>query len=157
VGYEGQPIRQPYPRGGYGSGVGELISNWQGPNLFAERGGTLYFVDANATWQVRPDLSLSAEVLWAKTLNWEDPNSWCGAQALINFNVTDQLAVYGRVSFLNDPHWLVTGARQRVYESSWGVTYRIYDKFEWRAEYRHDHSTAFGDVNSASIDMTIGF
>jgi hypothetical protein len=159
VGYEGMPLRQPYPRGSYGSsgGAGDLIANWQGPNMVAERGGTLYFFDANATWHIRRDLALSGEVLSAKTFNWEDPNSWAGASVLLNFDITDQLGVYGRLSYLDDNDWLTTGAPQRVYEQSCGASYRITDKLELRAEYRHDQSTVSGNVHSVSVHLTFGF
>jgi len=152
----GEEIEPPYPRGGYGSASG-VIGNWQGPFLRAERRGTLYFTDASATWSARPDLRLSGEVLLGTTGSRGERFGWWGALAMVEFDVTDRLHVYGRTSYLEDDDWLITGFYQRRYEVSLGGGYDIFDGVEVRLEYRHDWSDSQPDVHMVSSHLSFTF
>ncbi len=153
--YEGRPLRAPFKGGEYGSS--DVVENWQGPNLYAERGGTLYFMDAKAIWQPRPDLMLAAEYLVGSTSVSEASWGWWGAMALAHFDITDRLGVFARFSYLDDRDWLVSGEYQRLHEISGGVGYRINKYIEVRGEYRHDHGTVTGDSNSVSVHLAMGY
>ncbi len=154
--YEGAPIRHPYPQGGYG-GSAAAIENWQGPNLYADRGGTLYFTDANVAWRPRNDLMLGAEGLLATTGTDEGHVGWSGAMLTADFKVTDKFHLFGRASYLNDDDWLVYGVFQKMYEYSVGAGYQLFDKVELRGEYRHDHGSVTGNSDTFSIHITAGF
>jgi hypothetical protein len=155
--YGGQSIRHPYSEGSYGGGLGKIISNWQGPNLTAERASTLYFLNANIVWQPQPDLSLSCEYILGTTHASTGQWGWEGLMGLVQYNLTDRWGLFGRASYLDDGNWLITGQFQHLYELSAGVSYHILDKLEIRGEYRHDHSTAWGAANSVSIHLTVGW
>ncbi len=153
----GKALHPPYEGGAYGSSIANVLSNWQGPNLSANRGGTLYFVDANIVWRPADDLTLSAEYLLATTPTSGGTFGWSGAMLLANYDLTDHWSLFGRASYLDDHDWLVTGTFQDIYEVSGGVSYRFTDKIELRAEYRHDSSNAAGNLDTVSIDFTAGF
>ncbi len=126
----GKPIRHPYPQGGYGTGDNDddgaygnvtAIENWQGPNLFANRGGTLYFTDANVSWQPRTDLSLGAEGLLGTSGTSLGRWGWSGAMLTADFNLTDRLSLFARTSFLHDSDWLIYGKFEDLCEYSTGA------------------------------------
>ncbi len=154
--YGGRSIRPPFNGDSYGSSAG-TIENWQGPNLEAERGGTLYFFEAKASWQVRRDLNLAGEYLIGSTSTSKGRWGWSGVMALATFDLTDRASLFARWSYLDDSNWLITGEFQRVQEVSGGIGYRITPKVEVRGEYRHDHSNVTGDTNSVSIHLAMGF
>lgn len=137
--------------------VNVVTGNWLGPKMDAQRGGTLYFVDANATWMPRPDLTLAAEGLMGTTGTGDGRVGWAGALVFANFDITDHWRVFGRWSFLDDFSGLVTGTVQHRHELSGGFAYRIYQQIELRAEYRHDFSAAAGDLDSVSVHLSFGY
>jgi len=157
--FGGQPLRHPYPQGGYGDseyGDANAIENWQGPNLYAERGGTLYFTDANILWRPRNDLSLGAEFLLGTTDASSGRWGWSGVMFAGNFSVTDHISVFARASFINDADWLIYGMFQNITEGNVGISYRFNDHLEIRGEYRHDHGSESGDTDSFSIHLAVG-
>src|SRR3989440_8201178 len=111
--YGGKPLRHPFPNEAYGYDGAAVVENWQGPNLVAERGGTLYFVDANATWRPRRDLTLALEYLLGRTGTSEGPWGWHGWMALIDYDLTDHTHLFARWSALDDSDWLITGIFQK--------------------------------------------
>jgi hypothetical protein len=156
--YGGEELRMPYKGGVYGedSPTG-VIGNWQGPHLVAERGGTLYFLDAKAIWHPYNDLTLSAEYLMGTSRTHLGRWGWAGMMGLANYDLTDHWSLFGRVSYLDDNNWLITGAFHRLYEFSGGIGYRFNDRLEVRGEYRHDYSNKLGDADTVSIHLTAGF
>jgi hypothetical protein len=155
--YEGEPLRHPYPQGGYGGGAIAAIENWQGPNLVAARGGTLFFSDANIIWHPHTDLTIAAEGLVGTTGTDEGRDSWWGAMLTGEFNVTDRLWLFGRYSYLDDGAWLIYGQFQKLYEVSAGAGYHLFDKVEVRVEYRHDRGSVTGNSDTLSIHIMAGF
>jgi hypothetical protein len=153
----GRPLDPPYPLEGYGEHPEEVIANWQGPHLMAEQAGTLYFVDANATWRVFPDLTLAGEFLLGTTNSSSGTWGWHGWMGLARFDVTDHLHAFGRFCYLDDPDWLITGFFQTRREVSCGFGYEILDDVEIRGEYRHDFSNAYDDVDTLSIHLTLTY
>lgn len=155
--FGGKPLRPPYESGGYGDSASAILGNWQGPNLTAERGGTLYFVEAKATWQPRRDLTFAAEYLMGSTSTSKGHWGWAGFLVQGNFDITDRWNVFARYSYLDDTNWLITGTFQKISEVSAGMGYRITDHIEVRAEYRHDHSDVTGNLDTVSFHLSIGF
>jgi hypothetical protein len=139
------------------SGYDYAVSNWTGPNLQANHGGMLQFLDANVTWQARPDLLLAAEGL----LSTDGPSAgriaWGGLLILANYDITDRWRVFSRWSFLNDAQGIVTGLEGRYYELSAGIGYQVIRGMELRGEYRHDFISIGGDVDSVSVHLTFAF
>ncbi|HEY8748006.1 MAG TPA: outer membrane beta-barrel protein [Tepidisphaeraceae bacterium] len=131
--------------------------NWWGPSLDAVNGGSLYFFDFKAIWRPIPELTLCGEYLFANNFSSKGRFEWDGVMLLANYDVNDRFRVFGRWSFLNDPHWIVTGIFQRRHEISAGVTYQFYRDIETRAEYRHDFSSAAPDQDIFSINLSFGF
>lgn len=164
--YGGRPIHHPYPHGGYGStydeedehyGNATALENWQGPNLFAERGGTLYFTDANVSWRPRNDLTLGAEFLLGTSGTSLGRWGWSGFMLTADFNVTDRLALFARYSYIDDADWLLYGKFEKIWEASAGASYHLTDHLEFRGEYRHDRGTESGSMDSVSVHVTVGF
>lgn len=139
----------------YGSSA-VTAGNWLGPDLEARRGGTLYFLDAKATWLARPDLTLAAEALYGTTGSSSGRASWGGLLLLANYDLTDRWRVFGRWSFLNDADGLVTGTIQRRHELSTGVGFQVIRNVEIRGEYRHDFSNTDDDVDTVSVHLSFG-
>ena len=153
----GHALQYAYNDNGYGENAANLIANWQGPNINADRGGTLYFLNANAVWRPRNDLTLSAEYVMGTTGTRLGRVGWAGFMGLVNYDLTDHWALFGRVTYLDDNDGLLTGSNQRVYETSGGVSYAFTDKLEMRGEYRHDSSNINGNADTVSIHLTAGF
>lgn len=153
----GEPLRPPYPSGGYGASPGAAALNWQGPNLVAERKGTLYFLDLNTVWKPRPDLTVSAEYLLGTTGTSGRRTGWQGWMLLGDYDVTDRLHLFARWSNLDDKDWIITGIFQRRQEVSLGAGYWLIDGVEVRAEYRHDSSNATTDVDMVSFHITFTY
>ena len=81
VGYEGRHIQQPFARayGGSDGDVGaSVVENWEGPNLYAERGATLLFADGSCIIRPTPDLTLTGECLVGTTGTDDDRFGWAG-------------------------------------------------------------------------------
>lgn len=116
----GQHLRSPYDRDGYGDSATTIFSNWQGPDLSGNRGGTLYFLEAKASWQATTDLTLSTEYLLGTTGSSNTRYGWYGCMVLANYDITDRLHVFARFSYLYDSDWLITGEFQHLYEASGG-------------------------------------
>ena len=154
--FSGRPIHSPYPRDAYGND-NSPIGNWQGPNLDALSGGTMYLVELTANWQIRPDLRLSAECLQESTHGSTGSFGWFGFMTQADYDLTDRLHFFGRWSYLNDANWLVTGTTQRAQELSGGAGYRILDGLEVRGEYRHDLSNVTHGVDSVSVHLTFTY
>lgn len=152
----GTHLESPYMSSGYGDSATAIFGNWQGPNLVAKRGGTLYFLDAKAIVHASADLTLSVEYLLGTTDSTRRPYGWYGCMALANYDVTDRLHVFGRFSYLYDSDWLITGEFQHMYEASGGVGYQLYKDVELRGEYRHDFSNVTGSMDSFSIHLSFG-
>ena len=124
--FGGRPIHSPYPRGDYGDDYSvSPVANWQGPNLFAESGGTMYFVEVKAAWQIRPDLRLSAEFLQEHTRTSSGSWGWYGFLAQADYDLTDRLHCFARWSYLDDHNWLVTGVFQRRKKRAEGSAMRF--------------------------------
>ena len=155
--FGGEPLHSPYNQGAYGTAPDSVVENWQGPNLFAQRDGTLYFVEAKAVWRMFPDLTLSTEYLRGTTWSSIGQCGWEGWMALVDYDITNRLHVYGRFSYLNDPDWLITGFFQTARETSAGFGYDIVDNVEFRAEYRHDFSNANPDIDIVSVHLTFTY
>ena len=154
--HDGRPIHSPYPRGDYGDS-NSPIANWQGPNLVGGSGGTMCFVDAKAIWQVRPDLRFSTEFLEESTSTSHGSWGWFGFLVQADYDVNDRLHFFARWSYLDDADWLVTGVFQRAQEVSGGAGYLIADGLELRGEFRHDMSSATGNVDGVSIHLTFTY
>jgi hypothetical protein len=152
--YGGEPIHHPYEHA-YGGDSGTAALNWQGPNLSAERKGTLYFFETTAVWEVLSDLTLSAEFLVGTTNTQGKSQDWWGVAAQADYNLTRNLHAFGRYSYIDDHRWLITGFFQRRQEFSAGAGYRFLGHFEVRAEYRHDWSDSQEDVDSVSVHITL--
>jgi hypothetical protein len=161
VGYEGRHIQQPFDRAYSGDSDGDpgasVVENWEGPNLYAERGATLYFADGSCIIRPTPDLTLTGECMVGTTGTDDDRFGWAGFMLMANYDVTDQLHVYGRWSYLNDSDMLITGTEQRCTELSAGAGYQIFDAWELRGEYRHDFSNATPDFDTVSVDLTFTY
>ncbi len=133
------------------------LGNWTGPNLDADRGGTLYFLDGTATWLPRPDLTLAAEGLLAANGPSAGRLAWWGALVLANYDITDRWRLFARWSFLNDIDGLVSGLAQRRHELSVGVGFEVIRGMELRGEYRHDFSNADGNLDTVSAHLTFAY
>ena len=160
VGYEGRHIQQPFARayGGSDGDVGaSVVENWEGPNLYAERGATLLFADGSCIIRPTPDLTLTGECLVGTTGTDDDRFGWAGFMLMANYDLTDQLQVYGQWSYLNDSDMLITGAEQRCQELSVGAGYKVFEGWELRGEYRHDFSNATPDFDTVSADLTFTY
>ena len=155
--FGGKSLHTPYPQYTYGEGGGAVASNWGGPNLYATRAGTLYFLDANAVFRPGPDLTLSAEYLMGTTGSMGRRDGWAGWMILADYSITDRLHAYGRWSYLDDHDWLITGIFQRHQEVSVGAGYRLPSGAEIRAELRYDYSNAVPDVTAVSVHVTFPF
>ena len=154
----GHSIQSPYAAGDYGDGGSNtLIANWQGPNLRAQAGGTLYFVEAKANWQATQDLQLAAGFLQGTTGTKLGRWGWFGFMIEADYNLTDRWRLFGQFSFLDDTNWLITGTFQRVYEYSIGTGYDICKGVEVRGEYRHDESNATGNSDTVSIHLALTY
>lgn len=153
---KGEPLRSPYDSGGYEDSATSIFGNWQGPKLFGRRGDTLYFLDARVTLHPTSDLTLSAEYLLGTTSSYERSYGWYGCMALANYDVTDRLHAFARLSYLYDSDWLITGEFQHMYEASGGIGYEIYKDLEFRGEYRHDFSNVSGCMDSFSLHLSFG-
>src|SRR5207253_1430072 len=153
----GEPLRHPFPAGAYGYDGAAVVENWQGPNLTAERGSTLYFLEAKATWQPRADLFLAAEYLLGTTGTSYGRWGWHGFAFLADYSVNARMHVFGRWSALDDSDWLITGIFMKAQELSCGIGYEIADGVEIRAEYRHDFSNVTPDFDSVSIHLAMSF
>jgi hypothetical protein len=140
----------------YSSSSDVVVGNWLGPDFEARRGGTLYFLDAKATWMPTPDFTLAAEGLFGTTGSSDGRASWGGVLLLATYDITDRWRAFGRWSFLNDAQGLVTGAAQRRHELSAGVRYQIVRNAELRAEYRHDFSDETDGIDSVSVHLSFG-
>jgi hypothetical protein len=157
VPFGGRALRTPFPQDTYGEGGGAVAENWDGPNLYATRAGTLYFVDANVVYRPGPDLTLAFEYLTGSTGTMGERDEWSGWMALVDYSITDRLHAYARWSYLDDHDWLITGIFQRHQEVSIGAGYRLSSGVEVRAEYRYDYSNAVADVNTVSVHVTFPF
>jgi hypothetical protein len=155
--YGGRDLRAPYDDDSYGENGDHVVDNWQGPVLYAQRGGTLYFVEGTASWQPIPELTLAAEYLFARTSVSYDDFGWQGWMVLADYHFTDHVHVFARYSALNDSDWLMTEVFQKCSEASCGVGYAPFDDVELRAEYRHDFSNVTPDFDSVSIHLTFAF
>ena len=154
----GRPLRYPFEGGSYGADpAAAVVENWQGPHLTAEAGGTLYFTEVAASVHVTPDLTLSAEYLYATSGTHLGRWGWQGFLVTADDQVTDELHVFGMWSFLDDSDWLVTGIFQTCQELSCGFGYQIYDGVELRCEYRHDFSNVTDDFDSVSAHLTFTY
>jgi hypothetical protein len=153
----GEPLDPPYPMGSYGEDPAAVIGNWQGPNFVAERAGTLYYVQAAATWYPSNDLTLGAEFLLGTTRHGGERFGWNGFTFLGVYDITDRLHFFARFSYLSDPDWLVTGFFQTRREVSCGFGYFAWESIELRGEYRHDFSNAFPDVDTWSIHLAFTY
>ncbi|HXE51628.1 MAG TPA: outer membrane beta-barrel protein [Tepidisphaeraceae bacterium] len=133
------------------------VGNWVGPRLSADSSGTLYFVDARATWLPRPDLTLAAEGLLAMNGPSAGHVAWGGLLALVNYDITDRWRAFGRWSFLNDARGIVTGVAGRQHELSAGIGFEVVRGLELRGEYRHDFNSTSGDFDSLSAHLTFAY
>jgi hypothetical protein len=134
-----------------------ILQNWNGPDLHADRGGTLYFVDAKVNWLASPDLTLAAEGLLATDGPSAGTLGWGGAMLLANYDLTDRWRLFARWSFLDDLQGIVTGVAQHRYEISGGAAVEIYRGWELRGEYRHDFSDQTGDLDALSAHLTFSY
>lgn len=155
--FGGRPLPSPYPRDAYGSDSAAVVENWQGPNLTADRGGTLYFFDAKASWRMCLDFTVSAEYLVGTSGTSLGRWGWQGWMLLGDYDITDRVHVFGRWSYLDDSDWLVTGIFQRRQELSCGLGYQVCDGIEIRGEYRHDFSNATAGLDTVSVHLTFTF
>ncbi len=133
------------------------LANWTGPNLEADRGGTLYFLDGTATWLPRPDLTIAAEGLLAAGGPSAGRLAWWGVLVLGNYDITDRWRLFARWSFLNDIDGMVSGIVQRRHEISAGVSFQLIRRTELRGEYRHDFSDADGNLDTVSVHLTFAY
>lgn len=133
------------------------LANWTGPDLEADRGGTLYFLDGTATWLPRPDLTLAAEGLLAAGGPSAGRLAWWGVLVLGNYDITDRWRLFARWSFLNDIDGMVSGIVQRRHEISAGVGFQVIRGTELRGEYRHDFSDADGNLDTVSVHLTFAY
>lgn len=133
------------------------LANWTGPNLEADRGGTLYFLDGTATWLPRPDLTLAAEGLLAASGPSAGQLAWWGFLVLGNYDLTDRWRLFARWSFLNDINGIVSGLVQRRHELSGGVGFQVIRGTELRGEYRHDFSNADGNLDTVSVHLNFAY
>lgn len=159
--YGGRRMLQPFPRA-YGGdseddAAAAVVENWEGPNFYAERGGTLYFIDGSCILRPTPDLTLAAEALFGTTRRHNVAYGWSGFLLMANYDLTDQLHVYGRWSWLDDSDWLVTGIIQRCQEMSVGAGYKLLEGLELRGEYRHDFSNALSGFDTVSLHLTFTY
>jgi hypothetical protein len=150
-------LRPPFPEGSYAEDGTGVVENWQGPYLYADRGSTLYFMEAKAVWKPRNDLTLSAEYLLGTTGTSYGRWGWRGWMVLADYSITDRMHVWGRYSALDDSDWLITGLFMKASEVSCGVGYEIFRDVEVRVEYRHDFSNVTPDFDSVSVHLTAAF
>jgi hypothetical protein len=155
--FGGKELRSPYPKGGYGGNGGEVVENWQGPNLTAESGSTLYFTELAATWRIRPDLTLSGEYLLGTTGTSYGYWGWSGVMVMADYSINDRTHVWGRYSWLDDSDWLITGIFQTCQEVDCGIGWEIVRDVELRFEYRHDFSNFTPDFDSISAHLLMSF
>lgn len=133
-----------------------MADNWEGPELYATTGGTLYFWDARLQWIPRPDWTLQAEGLLATTGQTGGDLAWSGAMLLANYDITDRWRAFAMGSYLNDVSGFVTGVAQNAFEVSGGVGFEFLPGAEVRAEYRHDFAPS-GDIDSESVQLTLSY
>lgn len=141
----------------YGSSLVELTNAWWGPNFKSASKGRLYFLDLQAQWKPRIDLTLVGEFLLASSNANSENQFWDGVMFLANYDIDDHLRVFGQYSFLNDADGEVTGLDQQLQEISAGVGYRVNQHLEFRVEYRHDFSSETDDVDSVSMHASFGY
>ncbi len=153
----GRPLTPPFPQGAYGADPGAAAENWMGPNLAAQSGSTVRFVEPMLVWRPRADLAISAEYVFATTGTRRGAWGWNGWMTQIDYEVTDRLHSYARFSNLDDSDWIITGIFQVRREVSVGLGYHIFDDLEIRGELRHDFSDVTPDFNAASIHLTARF
>lgn len=134
-----------------------ILENWNGPDLHAERGGMLYFLDARVTWLATPALTIDGEGLLASNGATGGTLGWGGLLLLANYDITDRWRIFGRWSFLDDNQGIVTGAAQHRHEISGGVAFQLYQGLELRGEYRHDFSDQTGDLDALSAHVTFAY
>jgi hypothetical protein len=153
------PYSPPASTGGdssYYRGSADVVSNWNGPDLYANEGGLLYVGVAKAVWTPRSDFTLAGEVLIANNSSEYGTNGWDGVTILANYNVTDKFRLFGRGSLIDDSAGIVTGQPQHRQELSGGAAYEVLKNAEVRGEYRHDFSHNTGNLDTFSINLTIG-
>jgi hypothetical protein len=75
----------------------------------------------------------------------------------LDYDITDKWRVFGRMSYLDDSNWLITGEFQYIYEFSVGTAYQLYEGVELRGEYRHDRSNVTGDTNGISVHLALTY
>ena len=137
----------------YGSSLPELTNAWWGPNFKSAQTGQLYFLDLQAQWKPRVDLTLVGEFLLGASNAESENEFWDGVMVLADYDIDDHLHVFGQYSFLNDANGEVTGLDQQLQEVSTGVGYHVNQHLELRAEYRHDFSSETEDIDSVSMCM----
>jgi hypothetical protein len=140
----------------YYRGGADVVTNWNGPDLYAIDGGTLYLAILKAVWTPRNDVTLSAEALVASTSSYQGSDDWDGLLVMADYDLTDKWRLFGRWSLIDDSSGIVTGLPQHREELSGGIAYQIIHNAEVRAEYRHDFSYNAGDLDTVSIDLTFG-
>ncbi len=139
------------------SSTAYTVGDWRGPNLQAQRGGTLYFLDGKIQWMPREDLTLAAEGLLAMRGPSAGTFGWGGFLLLANFDITDHWRAFGRWSFLDDPDGLVSGVEGLRHELSVGAGYQPIQGIEIRGEYRHDFNVGGDDLDSVSVHLTFSY
>jgi len=134
-----------------------ILENWNGPDFYAERGGTLYFIDAKFTWLATAALTVEGEGLLALNGPSGGTLGWGGLLLLANYDLTDRWRIFARWSFLDDNQGIVTGVAQHRHEISGGAAFELYRGLELRAEYRHDFSDETGDLDALSAHVTFAY
>jgi hypothetical protein len=138
--------------------TGYPYNNWIGTNIdYFGTTGALYLADGHVSWQPITGLTLQAEGVIALQGPHAEYLAWSGFLFLANYDITDQLRVFARYSYLNDKLWLVTGITQITDEISGGAAFEFFPGAELRGEYRHDDSNKTGNVDSVSVHLVFSY
>jgi hypothetical protein len=156
TGWYGPGIAAPSAPNPYGSSIWTLTNAWYGPD-FESDGGHAQFLDLQAYWHARRDLTLGAEYLIAHSHNPGEDVQWNGVLLLANYDLDDRWRVYTDYSYLNDPNGVITGVSQRRQEVALGVGFRPHQAVDFTLEYRYDASNALEDLSTVTINGSFGF
>ncbi|MEA2734944.1 MAG: hypothetical protein QOE14_1395 [Humisphaera sp.] len=158
TGWWGPGVSEPGPYEGFGApgSIWTLTDAWYGPE-FGSDGGHMQFIDLQATWRARRDLTLAAEYLVARSVNPGEDVSWNGALVLVNYDFDDRWRVFTHYSYLHDADAAVTEVAQRRHAVGIGLGFRPQRDVDFSIEYRYDASDNAQDLNTVTMNAAFGF
>jgi hypothetical protein len=156
TGWYGPGIAPPSDPSPWGSSIWTLTNAWYGPD-FESDGGHVQFLDLQANWRVRRDLTLAAEYLVARSRNPGEDVDWNGVLVLASYDLDDRWRVFTHYSYLNDTDGAVTELAQRRHAVAVGLGFHPQRDVDFTVEYRYDASDTAQDLNTVTINGSFGF